>query len=201
MATVKKYNLAGLGANVELGKRGSYISANASSVGFYTSAGNLQEIEIANATLSSHAITKYQLDAEVLDLVQHITVPFNYNSANSNIANISAGTRIISVTVDVPTPWTGTADNTTSFIEVGDTSNASRFIRAKDVDVLKAGQYHSQYQYEYMAAGVLTLKISTGSATAGQGVVSIVFTGDKAVRTDAGGLASVTDIEDLGNIA
>lgn len=201
MATVKKYNLAGLGANVELGKRGSYIASNASVVGFYTSAGALQNIEIANATSSTHAITKSQLDAEVVDLVQHITVPFDYNSANSNIANISAGSRIISVTVDVPSPWSGTSDNTTSFIEVGDTGNASRFIRAKDVDVLKAGQYHSQYQYEYTNASVITLKISTGSATAGQGVVSIVFTGDRAVRTDAGGLAPVTDIEDLGNIA
>ena len=36
MATVKKYNLAGLGANVELGKQGSYIAGNASAIGFYT---------------------------------------------------------------------------------------------------------------------------------------------------------------------
>ena len=201
MATVKKYNLAGLAANVELGKRGSYISSNASAVGLYTTSGSLQEIEIGNATSATHAITKAQLDAETVDLVQHITVPFNYNSANSNIANISAGSRIISVTVDIPTPWGGTGDNTTSFVEVGDTGNGSRFIRAQDVDVLKAGQYHSQYQYEYVANTVIRLSVHTGSATSGTGVVSIVFTGDRAVRTDAGGLAPVSVVEDLGNIA
>ena len=37
MATVKKYNLAGVGANVELGKQGSYLAGNASAIGFYTS--------------------------------------------------------------------------------------------------------------------------------------------------------------------
>ena len=121
MAKVKRYNLAGLAANVELGKQGSYIAANANVIGFYTSSDVLQQIEIANATLSTHAVTKAQLEAETLDLVQHVSVPFNYNSANSNIANISVGARVISVTVDIPSAWGGTGDNTTSFVEVGDT--------------------------------------------------------------------------------
>ena len=47
---VKKYNLAGLSANVELGKQGSYIAANANVIGFYTSSDVLQQIEIANIT-------------------------------------------------------------------------------------------------------------------------------------------------------
>ncbi len=34
-------------------------------------------------------------------------------------------------------------------VEVGDTNNASRFIRSGDMDVSASGQYHSQYQYEY----------------------------------------------------
>ena len=37
MATVKQYNLAGVSTNVELGKQGSYITGNASAIGFYTS--------------------------------------------------------------------------------------------------------------------------------------------------------------------
>lgn len=201
MATVKRYNLAGLNANVELGKQGSYISANANVVGFYTSSDVLQKIEIANATLGSHAVTKAQLEAETLDLLQHVSVPFNYDSANSNIANVSPGARVISVTVDIPSAWGGTGDNTTSFIEVGDANNSSRYIRAQDVDVLKAAQYHSQFQYEYPTGGVIRLTVHTGSATSGTGVVSVVLSGDTAVLLDAGGLAPVQTVEDLGNIA
>ena len=200
MAKVKRYNLAGLSANVELGKQGSYIAANANVIGFYTSSDVLQQIEIANATLSAHAVTKAQMEAETQDLVQHISVPFNYNSANSNIANISAGARVISVTVDIPNAWGGTGDNTTSFVEVGDTNNSSRFIRAQDVDVLRAAQYHSQFQYEYTAGGVIRLTVHTGAATSGTGVVSVVLSGDTAVLQDAGSLAPVQTIEDLGNI-
>jgi len=198
MAKVKRYNLAGLAANVELGKQGSYIAANANVIGFYTSSDVLQQI--ANATLSTHAVTKAQMEAETQDLVQHVSVPFNYNSANSNIANISPGARVISVTVDIPSAWGGTGDNTTSFIEVGDTNNSSRFIRAQDVDVLKAAQYHSQFQYEYSSGGVIRLTVHTGAATSGTGVVSVILSGDTAVLQDAGSLGPIQTIEDLGNI-
>ena len=70
VAKIKKYNLAGLSANVELGKQGSYIAGNATAIGFYTSAGALQKIAIANATASNHAITKAQLDAVAGDLIR-----------------------------------------------------------------------------------------------------------------------------------
>ena len=50
MATVKKYNLAGVSTSLELGKQGSYISGNSSAIGFYTSGDALQKIAIANAS-------------------------------------------------------------------------------------------------------------------------------------------------------
>ena len=139
MATVKKYNLAGVSTSVELGKQGSYITGNASAIGFYTTGDALQKIAIANATAASHAVTKAQLDATSSDLVQHITVDVEHDSGAVNFANIGAGTRILSVTVDVPSAWTsgGTGD----YVEVGDTGNASRFIRSGDMDVTATGQY------------------------------------------------------------
>jgi hypothetical protein len=201
MATVKKYNLAGVGANVELGKQGSYISGNASAIGFYTSGDALQKIAIANATASSHAVTKAQLDDIAGDLVQHVTIDVDYNGGSANLANIASGSRILSVTVDIPTAWTG-ADNTTSFIEVGDDSNGSRFIRAGDVDVTKSGQYHSQYQYEYTGAGVLTYDITTGSASAGSATISVVLASDSVTVTDYGSInSSQNSNSDLGNIS
>ena len=44
MATVKKYNLAGVSTSLELGKQGSYITGNADAIGFYTSGDALQKV-------------------------------------------------------------------------------------------------------------------------------------------------------------
>ena len=201
MATVKKYNLAGLNANVELGKQGSYITGSANVVGFYANGGALAKLEIANATVASEAVTKAQLDDVAGDLLQHITVDVDYNSGSANVANIASGSRIFSVTVDIPTAWTA-PNNTGTYIEVGDSDNGSRYIRAGDADVLKVGQYHSQYQYEYTSAGVLNYNITQGSASAGSATISIVLASDSVTVTDYGSInASQNSNSDLGNIS
>lgn len=201
MATVKKYNLAGVSTSLELGKQGSYISGNSSAIGFYTSGDALQKIAIANATVATQAVTKAQLDETQEGLVQHITLDVDYNdSGASNIATVAAGSRILSVTVDIPTAWAsgGAGD----FVEVGDTSNGSRFIRSGDVDVSKAGQYHSQYQYEYVSSGVLTAEVTNGAASAGTATVSVVLASDSVTVTDYGSINNAQNSNsDLGNIS
>ncbi len=200
MATVKKYNLAGVGANVELGKQGSYISGNASAVGFYTSGDALQKIAVANATVSTQAVTKAQLDDAEANLLQHVTVDVDYNSGSANIATIASGSRIVSVTVDIPTPWAsgGTGD----YVEVGDSGNSSRFIRSGDVDVTKSAQYHSQYQYEYTSTGTLSYNIVNGAASAGNATISILLASDSVSVTDYGTISqSQNSNSDLGNIS
>jgi hypothetical protein len=201
MATVKKYNLAGVSTSLELGKQGSYITGNADAIGFYTSGDALQKIAIANATASTEAVTKAQLDALAGDLVQHVTLDVDYNDTGaSNIATIAAGSRILSVTVDIPSAWTsgGAGD----YVEVGDTSNGSRFIRSGDVDVTKVGQYHSQYQYEYSAESVLTAEVTNGAASAGTATVSVVLASDSVSVTDYGSInQSQNSNSDLGNIS
>lgn len=201
MAQIKKYNLAGVSANVELGKQGSYITGTANAIGFYANGGALQKLEIANATTSTQAITKGQLDAVRDELVQHVTVDFDYNTGDVTVAEVAAGARIFSVTVDIPSSW-GTSDNTTNFVEVGDADNGARFIRATDVDVTKSGQYHSQYQYEYTAGGNITMSVTAGDATSGSGTLSILFASDSVTVKDYGSInQSQNSNSDLGNIA
>ena len=200
MATVKKYNLAGVGANVELGKQGSYIAGNASAIGFYTSGDALQKLAVANATVSTQAVTKAQLDDAEANLLQHVTVDVDYNSGSANIASIASGSRIVSVTVDIPGAWAsgGAGD----YVEVGDSGNSSRFIRSGDVDVTKVAQYHSQYQYEYTSAGVLSYNVVNGAASAGNATISIVLASDSVTVTDYGSVNSAQNSNsDLGNIS
>lgn len=201
MATIKKYNLAGLNANVELGKKGSYITGSANAIGFYANGGSLQKLEIADAVTSTQAITKGQLDAVRGELVQHITVDFDYDTGEVTLAELSAGARVFSVTVDIPSSWSN-ADNTTSFVEIGDSDNAARFIRAKDVDVTRAGQYHSQYQYEYISEGDLVMNVSAGSATSGTGTISVLVAAENIMLRDYGSINNAQNSNpDLGNIA
>ena len=201
MATVKKYNLAGVSTSLELGKQGSYITGNSSAIGFYTSGDALQKIAIANATASTGAVTKAQLDDVASDLVQHITLDVDYNDTTaSNVATIAAGSRVISVTVDIPSAWTsgGAGD----YVEVGDTSNGSRFIRSGDVDVTTAAQYHSQYQYEYASESVITAKTTNGAASAGTATISVLVVSDSVTVTDYGSINNAQNSNsDLGNIS
>ena len=201
MATVKKYNLAGVSTSLELGKQGSYITGNSSAIGFYTSGDELQKIAIANATASTGAVTKAQLDDVASDLVQHITLDIDYNDTTaSNVATIAAGSRVISVTVDIPSAWTsgGAGD----YVEVGDTSNGSRFIRSGDVDVTAVGQYHSQYQYEYASESVITAKTTNGAASAGSATISVLVASDSVTVTDYGSVNNAQNSNsDLGNIS
>ena len=200
MATVKKYNLAGVSTSLELGKQGSYITGNADAIGFYTSGDALQKIAIANATAASHAVTKAQLDATSSDLVQHITVDVEHDSGSTNFANIGAGTRILSVTVDVPTAWS--SGGAVAYVEVGDSANASRFIRSGDIDVSASGQYHSQYQYEYTAETVLRYNVVNGAASDGDATISIVLASDSVTVTDYGSINNAQNSNsDLGNIS
>lgn len=201
MADIKKYNLKGVGANVELGKQGSYISGTSDAVSFFNNTDALQKVSIANATLAGHAITKAQLDDVAGDLIQHFTTEFEYDTGTVNLANVTSGSRVIGVTVDIPTAWTA-PNNTATYVEVGDSGNAARFMRSGDVDIKIAGQYHSQYQYEYDSADTLTLKVTPGTASAGVGSVSLVISSGVITVTDYGGIQSSADVNnDLGNIA
>ena len=67
MADTKNYGIAGVGANIELGKRGNTIESNSGNVILKTTAGALATIAGANGSASSHFVTKAQLDAKAAD--------------------------------------------------------------------------------------------------------------------------------------
>lgn len=67
MADTKNYGIAGVGANIEIGKRGNTIESNSGNVILKTTAGALATIAGANGTATSHFVTKAQLDAKAAD--------------------------------------------------------------------------------------------------------------------------------------
>lgn len=65
MADTKNYGIRGVGANIELGKRGNTIESDGGNVILKTTAGALATISGANGTASSHFVTKAQFDAGI----------------------------------------------------------------------------------------------------------------------------------------
>lgn len=65
MADTKNYGLTGVGANIELGKRGNTIESDGGNVILKTAAGALATIAGANGTAASHFVTKAQFDAGI----------------------------------------------------------------------------------------------------------------------------------------
>jgi len=65
MADTKNYGLTGVGANIELGKRGNTIESDGGNVILKTTAGALATIAGANGTAASHFVTKAQFDAGI----------------------------------------------------------------------------------------------------------------------------------------
>ena len=65
MADTKNYGLKGVGANIELGKRGNTVESSSGNVIVKTTAGALATVAGSNGTASSHFVTKAQLDAGI----------------------------------------------------------------------------------------------------------------------------------------
>ena len=60
--SVKNYGLAGVGANVQLGKGGvSIVGSNSDQISFVNTSDAAVNINIADGTASSHAVTKSQI--------------------------------------------------------------------------------------------------------------------------------------------
>ena len=93
--SVKNYGLAGLNANVELGKQGAkIIGSDSSQIAFQDKDGNASVIAIAEGTDATHGVTKNQLDATVLSKLYTTSVTVNYNDTNVVIGKLSGNTMV-----------------------------------------------------------------------------------------------------------
>ena len=71
--SVKNYGIAGVSANVELGKQGAkIIGSDSSQLSFQDKDGNSENIAIAQGTDDTHGVTKQQLE-DVIAYLQSIS--------------------------------------------------------------------------------------------------------------------------------
>jgi len=170
--SVKNYGLAGLNANVELGKQGAKIISDSSQIAFQDKDGNASVIAIADGTDASHGVTKSQFDGIVLPKLSYNKSAIAYNSGNITVGTASANTTIHNVVVE-STTGTWTDENSSTEVTVGDDSDVDRFYSGFDSSV----QTKQEPKYKYTSDTDVKIYVTQGSASAGSGTVTIWYSG------------------------
>ena len=170
--SVKQYNLAGVAANVELGKQGPVIVGSTSSaISFTDKNGNASVITVAQGTDPTHAVTLDQLDSVNLEKVSYLNTLVDYNSGNVTVGNVTANTYVLGVSVEKTSTWTGADSNTE--ITVGDSSSATSLFTGFDVNT----QTTVDVRQFYSSADTISITVTQGAASAGRAKVTIWYSG------------------------
>lgn len=171
--SVKNYGITGVGATVELGKKGPKIDGSSTDkISLRSSAGALITAEVANGELAAHSVTLAQLEATSENAVGTDAFTVNYDSGNVSLATFAAGTSILRVTVEKGAGnWTG-ADSSTE-ITVGDADNVSKYFSGFDVtaQVAEEGDHTLATDTELFAY------VTPGGASSGSAKISIFYAG------------------------
>lgn len=174
--SVKNYGIAGVSANVELGKGGSVINGGSSSdvISLKLANADLSPAEIGNASSDTHAVTKAQFDANTSSRVQIIKETVNFNSGTISLFTVPADTTILSTYIEKGTGnWTNYNDTTD--ITVGDTGNNSRLFSAGFVP--DGTQHIDETNHLYSSATEIFAYVTQGGASAGTAIISIKLSG------------------------
>ena len=171
--SVKQYNLAGVAANVELGKQGPVVDAsNSSVVSFKDKNGNASVINVAEGTDPTHAVALSQLSSTTLRKFNYQKFEVAYNSGTVALANAAANAYIHSVVVEkTPGNWVGADASTT--IAVGDSSNNSRLFSGFD----PTSQCSDESDYKYATETTINAYVTAGGASAGNAYITLWYSG------------------------
>lgn len=170
--SVKNYGIAGVGANVELGKQGAkIIGSDSSQISFQDKDGGAENVFIASGTGDTHGINKTQLDEASLPKVSISKSAIAFNSGTITVGEAQANCTIHSVTVESSGAWANS--NATTEVTVGDDSDNSRLFAGFD----DTAQVKVEPKHKYTSATDIKIFVTQGGATAGSGTAVILFSG------------------------
>lgn len=171
--SVKNYGLAGVSANVELGKQGAQIiGSDSSQISFQDKDGNASVIAIAEGTADSHGVAKSQYDGIVLPKLQYDKTSVSYNSGNVSVGTFSANSTIHKVVIESSTgSWTD--ENSSTEITVGDAEDVDRLFSGFDSSI----QTITEPKHKYSSETEVIIYVTQGGASAGSGTVTIWYSG------------------------
>ena len=170
--SVKNYGIAGVSANVQLGKGGpKIIGSDSSQISIIDQNDNAEIIAIANGTVSTHAVNKAQLDAIVDPKLQYKKTMVSYKSGTVAIGTADVNTFIHEIVVEKDAAWTSA--NASTNITVGDSGDVDRLFAEFDPTV----QTKSTPKHKYTSQTVVNAIVTQGAASAGNASVLVYYSG------------------------
>jgi hypothetical protein len=179
--SVKNYGIAGVSANVELGKQGAkIIGSDSSQLSFQDKDGNLENIAIAQGTDDTHGVSKQQMDNATSQRVQSISETVTHSGGNQYLFTVQANTTILSTVIEKTTGnWTGYNDTTN--ITVGDASDNSRLYGVGFTP--DSAQQADETNHKYTAETDIYAYVTQGGASAGNAMIKIKLAGPEVDQT------------------
>ena len=179
--SVKNYGIAGVGANVELGKQGAKIvGSDSSQISFQDKDGNATVIAVATGTDATHGVSKEQFENATNKRVQSITETVTYNGGNQFLFTVPANTTILSTMIEKTSGnWTGY--NSTTEITVGDAGDNSRLYGLGFTP--DSSQQQDDTNHKYTAETDLYAYVTQGGASAGSATIRITLAGATVDQT------------------
>jgi len=173
--SVKNYGIAGVNANVELGKQGrNIVGSDSSQISFQDKDGNASVIAVAAGTDATHGVSKQQLENATNKRVQSIVETVTYNGGSQYLFTVKANTTILSTTIEKTSGnWTGY--NITTDITVGDTVDNSRLYSVGFTP--DSSQQQDETNYTYTSSETLKAYVTQGGASAGTASVTVWYSG------------------------
>lgn len=184
--SVKNYGIAGLNANVELGKDGPRIIGSDSQIEMREHGGGFNRVEVGEGTSSDHAITKSQLEGINTNRVYSNVVSFD--SSVTNMMVLPANTTVLSVSIEKLTNWTGADANTN--ITIGDSADPDRLFTSFDVD----SAIVDETNHFYANQTTLRSTVTQGGASAGTARVLILYAGGTVLEAPQSEIDTSTEI-------
>ena len=185
--SVKGYNIAGVSANIQLGKEvDTKIITNVDSFELRDRDDQLNRAAIGDATHLQHAVTKGQLDSININRVFSNIVHFD--SSVTNMIVIPANTTVLSVSIESIGNWPNATANTN--IIVGDAADPDRLFAQFDPTVCSVDETNHYY------ANQTTLRstVTSGGATAGTARIIILYAGGKMFEAPQQEIDTSTEI-------
>lgn len=173
--SVKNYGIAGVEANVQLGKGGAKIvGSNSEQVSFEDTDGNPVSIDIAEGTEPEHAVAQSQLGSAAENKVSFVQATANFDDASASFGTASANTKILGITIEPGNEWTGASGET--LLTVGDDADEDRLYTLENFDELDT-QFTEDLGFTYETSREIKLYVTQGGAAAGSAKITLQYVG------------------------
>lgn len=170
--SVKNYGIAGVGANVEIGKGGPIIvGSDSSQIKFTDKDGGIENAFIGAGSEAGHGVTKAQLDTIEAPKLQYKKTTVTFNGGTQALGTADTNTTIHEVVVEKDATWTSA--NSVTSLTVGDSGDVDRLFAEFDVTT----QTKSTPKHKYTSSTVVNAIVTQGGAVAGDAVVTVFYSG------------------------